>query len=152
MARSKRWAVAAGVALALLALTVPAYGQGTILKSTATGDPQVQSIEALAFGPGGVLLIGDSRGAQVVAVDTGDTMPKPWSKVELPRVDEKLAGRLGTTARGIEILKLAVNPASFTAYFAVRNNEGKKDLILTLDAAGKVGEFLLDNVKYARIA
>jgi hypothetical protein len=152
MARSKRWAAAAGVALGLLALTVPVYGQNAILKSTATGDPQVKSIEAIGFGPQGVLLIGDSRGRQVVAVDTGDTTPKPWSKVEIPNIADKLAARIGTNAKGIEILKLAVNPASFTAYFAVRMREGKKDLILTMDGTGKVGEFPLDNVKYARIA
>jgi hypothetical protein len=152
MARSKRWAAAAGVALGLLALTVPAYGQGAILKSTAQGDPQLQSVETIGFAPQGVLLIGDSKGRQVVAVDTGDTTPKPWSKVETPNIDDKLAARIGTTGKGIQILKLAVNPASYTAYFAVRNRDGKKDLILTMDGTGKVSEFPLDNVKYARIA
>jgi hypothetical protein len=151
MVRSKRWAGAAGVALGLLIVTVPVYAENAVLKSTAIGNPQLKSIETIGFGPGGVLLIGDSKGAQVVAVATGDTTPKPWSKVEIAKIDEKLAARIGTTAKGIEILKLAVNPASFTAYFAVRNREGKKDLILTLDAAGKIDEFLLDNVKYARI-
>src|SRR5262249_50800161 len=105
MVRSHRWQAAASVVL--LALAAPAHGQGTVLKSTTTGDPQVQSIEALGFAPGGVLLIGDSRGAQVVAVDTGDTTAKPWSKTEIARIDEKLASRIGTTAQGIEILKLA---------------------------------------------
>ncbi len=152
MARSKRWAAAAGVALGLLALTVPVYGQGAVLKTTAQGDPQLKSIETIGFAPQGVLLIGDSRGRQVVAVETGDTTPRPWSKVEMPNIDDKLAARIGPPAKGIQILKLAVNPASYTAYFAVRNREGKKDLILTLDGTGKVSEFPLDNVKYARIA
>ena len=35
-----------------------------------------------------------------------------WSKTEIKNIKEELAGRLGTTAKGIEISKLAVNPAS----------------------------------------
>jgi len=61
-----------------------------------------------------------------------------------------LAGRIGTTAKGIEILKLTVNPASTTAYIAVRKLDDKKNLILTVDGTGKVNELRLDNVKYAR--
>src|SRR6266446_6996293 len=102
MVRSNR---CAGVALGLLILTVPAYGESAVLKKTAMGNPQIKSIEVIGFAPGGVLLIGDSKGAQVGAVATGDTTPKPWSKVDVAKIDEQLAARIGTTAKGIEILK-----------------------------------------------
>ena len=151
MARGRVIALS-GIALALLLCAAPAQAEQGLLKKAAKGDPKVQSIEAIAFGPEGLLLIGDGRGAQLVAVATGDTTPQAWSKTEVPQLQEKLAGRLGTTAKGIEITKLAVNPASQKAYFAVRKLDDKKDLILTVDGAGKVSEFPLDNVKYARVS
>src|SRR5205085_5269889 len=60
--------------------------------------------------------------------------------------------KLGTTGKGIEINKMAVNPASRTAYFAVRKLDGKVDLLLTLDGDGKVRDFALDNVKHTTYA
>src|SRR5207244_4355070 len=99
----------------------------------------------------GMLLIGDGRGSQIVAVDTGDTTIKPWTKNEVKQIKDELANRVGTTGKGIHITKMAVNPASQKAYFAVRIMEGKKDLILTMDGSGKVSELDLENVKHARI-
>ena len=150
MARRKLCTVAA-LALGLLAWAAPARAQNAVLKSTATGDPQIQSIQCLSFGPQGVLLIGDGKGRQVVAVATGDTTPQKWTRTEIPNIDEQLAGRLGTTRKGITIKRLAVNPASGTAYVAVQKTDDKQDLILTVEGTGKVGELALDNVKYARI-
>jgi hypothetical protein len=115
-----------------------------------TGNPQVKSIEAIAFTPEGLLLIGDGRGAQVVAVQTGDATPTKWANTKIDDLRGLLAGRLGTDAKGIDILKVAVHPTSQIAYFAVRKLDGKQDLILTVDGAGKVREFALDKVKFTR--
>lgn len=150
MARSKRFIMAAAVVVALLVGSVTAYGQSPF-KSSTTGTPPIKSIQAISFGPNGLLLIGDGRGAQVFAVETGDATAQEWSKREVPNIKDELAGRIGTTGQGIEIIKIAVNPASQTAYFAVRKLDGKKNLILTLNGDGKVGEFVLENVKYARV-
>jgi len=98
----------------LLIASTPAHGQAPVFKSTSTGNPKVQSIEAISFGPQGLLLIGDGRGSQVVAVDTGDTTAKLWSRTELKGIKDQLAGKVGTTGKGIEIQKMAVNPASHT--------------------------------------
>jgi hypothetical protein len=116
----------------------------------ATGNPNVQSIESISFGPDGLLLIGDSSGAQVIAVHTGDVKPLQWGKLEIKDIKEQVGGRLGTNADGIEIRKLTVNPASHRAYLAVRKKNGKQDLILTVDGQGKIQEYTLDNVKYNR--
>jgi hypothetical protein len=151
MIRSNWCAALAGVALGLFACTAPAHGQSKLLKSAVTGDPQVQSIQVIGFGPQGLLLIGDGKGSQLVAIDTGDTTPMKWTKTEIPQIAEQLAGRLGTTAKGIQINKLAVNPASTKAYVAVRKADDKRDLILTVDGTGKVNEFSLTNVKHVRI-
>ena len=55
------------LALACLLLLAPAVARAE------QGNPGIKSIEAIAFGPNGLLLIGG--GARVVAVETGDTSP-----------------------------------------------------------------------------
>ena len=110
------------------------------------GNPKITSIEAIAFGPNGLLLIGG--GAQVVTIETGDTSPTAWSKTEIANIDEVLAGKLGLSAKDIEIRKLAVNPASKKAYVAIQSLKTKGNVILTIDGSGNIAEFGLDNVKY----
>src|SRR6266545_1012296 len=125
MIRSKWCAAVAGMTLGLLLSVAPAHAQDKLLKSAVTGDPQIKSIQAINFGPQGLLLIGDGKGSQLVAIATGDTTPTKWTRTEVPQITEQLAGRLGTTAKGISITRLAVNPASSTAYFAVRKTDDK---------------------------
>src|SRR5262245_11836303 len=61
------------------------------------GNPKIKSIEAIAFGPNGLLLIGG--GARAVTVETGDTKPSDWSKAEIPNIDQLLAGKLGLSTK-----------------------------------------------------
>jgi hypothetical protein len=110
------------------------------------GNPKITSIEAIAFGPKGLLLIGG--GARVVAVETGDTTPTKWSKTEIANVDQLLAGKLGLSAKDIEVRKLAVNPASRKAYVALQSLKTKGNVILTIDGDGSVAELGLEDVKY----
>ena len=110
------------------------------------GNPKLEKIDAIAFGPNGMLLVGG--GARVVTIDTGDTKESTWTKTEITKIDELLAGKLGLAAKDIEIRRLAVNPASKKAYLAVRSLKTKQDIILTVDGAGNVAEFALENVKY----
>jgi len=110
------------------------------------GNPKLEAIEAIAFGPNGLLVIGG--GARVVTVDTGDTQPTSWTKTEIPNIDQLLAGKLGLGAKDIEIRKVAVNPASKKAYVALQSLTTKTPAILTVDGAGKIAEFPLDGVKY----
>ncbi len=135
-------------ALALLLAAV--FAMPALAVEPMTGNPGIKSIEAIAFGPDGLLVIGDGKSAQVVTIETGDLTPIKWTKTEIPNIKEHLAGRLGTTATGIDILKMAVNPASNKVYIALRNLKSKQDIVVTLDGDGKVAEFALDKVKYTR--
>lgn len=110
------------------------------------GNPKVTAIEAIAFGPDGLLLIGG--GARVVTVETGDTAPGKWSRTEIPSIDQVLAGKLGLQPRDIEIRKLAVNPASGKAYVALQSLKTKANVIVTVDGEGHLAEFALDDVEY----
>jgi hypothetical protein len=139
------------LAAGLLALA-PFAGAADVIRNPTTGTPKIKSVDAIRFAPGGVLLIGDGPGSQLVAVDTGDVKPKPWAaSTKVEKVDEKLAARLGAPAKAIEIKGMAVNPASQTVYFVVRKPAEKATVILTLDGSGAVAEFPLENVKHVAI-
>jgi hypothetical protein len=116
----------------------------------ATGNPKVQSVESIAFGPDGLLIIGDGKGSQVIAVQTDDLKPETWGKLDGKDINEQIGGMLGTNAKGVQIVKLAVNPASKKVYLAVKKLSDKQTLIVTVNGQGQIKEFSLDNVKYNR--
>jgi hypothetical protein len=119
-----------------------------------TGKADLKSAGPLAFGPDGVLFIGDSIGAQIVAIDTADTKAGPAATVNIQGVDAKIAAALGTTADQISIRDIAVNPASKNVYISVSRGKSTDAIavLLKLDTAGKLSEVKLDNVKYATAA
>jgi len=130
---------------ALLLACLLLLGLATMVQAQQ-GNPRIKTIEAIAFGPKGLLLIGG--GALVVSVETGDVTPTKWSTTEVAGIDTVLAGKLGLEAKDIEIRKLAVNPASGKAYVALQSLKTKAGVILTIDGAGDVAEFSLADVKY----
>lgn len=138
-------------AVACTVLGTMARADHPALKEVKTGDPGLKSIEAITFGPKGLLIIGDGRGKQIVAIDTKDTEGSPWTKNTIKNIVGEIAGRLGTDAKGIEINKIAVNSASNKAYIAVRKLEGKEDLIVTVDGKGQIRPFDLSNVTYSKV-
>lgn len=122
-----------------------------VLRKTTTGTPDVKSINVIEFAPGGVLLIGDGTASQILAVQTGDTEAVKQPKATIEGIAAKLAASMGTTAKGIEIIDLAVNTASGRIYFAVRHQADRKYILLTLDGTGEIDEFSLKDVTYARL-
>ena len=109
-------------ATAAIGLTTAHAGLTDGMKS---GDPGFKSIGALAFGPDGILFAADPKGAQVVAIDTGDKKAadlKDSFKIE--GIDAKVAGLLGTKADDILINDLAVNPASHAVFLSVSRGRG----------------------------
>src|SRR5262245_47372817 len=116
--------------------------------SAAIGNPRIKSIDSIAFGPAGKLLIADSTGSQIVAIETGDTTPATRDFTTIKNLKGEIGARLGTDAKGIEIIRIAVNPASSTAYTAVRVKNGNQALIVTIKADGNIREFSLDSVNF----
>jgi hypothetical protein len=116
------------------------------------GKVELKSIDVLGFGPDGVLLIGDGRSAAIFAVKTGEAKSGGKVPATIAKVDAKLAAAVGAPPTGIEIADLAVNPVSGTVYFAVRKQDDKTPIVLTLNSAGDVGLADLDNVEYVRVA
>jgi hypothetical protein len=113
-----------------------------------TGTPDIKSISAMTFGPNGILFIGDSKSATIFAVDTKDKalVDKP-AAMNLKNFDQKIAAVLGTEAKNLRILDMAVNPLSKTVYLAVQvENNTPVILIVTND---KINALSLADVPYS---
>lgn len=107
------------------------------LKNPAKDDPALKSVGPLAFGRSGLLLIAEPSTASIVAVDTGDAGPLAKLAAPVEDVTGLIATALATTADQIQIVDMAVNPASGKTWFSVRDNAGKKPVIVFVDGAGK---------------
>ena len=136
--------------LAVLALAVAATAPAA--DGLKPGTPGVKAISALAFGPDGVLFVGDPQSAAVFAVATGDTTPAGKSEVAVDKLDEKVAGLLGTKPADITINDVKVNPASGNVYLAVTRGKGASaaPVVVKLDRAGNLGLFEMRNVPFAK--
>ena len=139
------------VAFSFLAVPVSADHHKSAMKA---GKADLQSAGALAFGPEGILFVGDSAAAAVFAIDTGDTKAGSSSSVSVQGINEKVAAMLGTSPDQIIIEDMVVNPRSKNAYLSVSRGKGPDAMpvILKVEAAGKISEVSLDNVKHAKAA
>jgi len=140
----------------LLTLVLFVFVSALVVAAPATtgmtiGKVDVKSAGPLAFGPDGVLFIGDSLGAKVVAIDTGDTKAGAPASVNVKGIDGKIAAALGTAADQISIRDIVTNPISKNVYVSVNRGRGgdARAVIVRLDTAGKLSEVGLDNVKYS---
>ena len=143
----------ATLSLLLLSIAAAALAADVDLgPGAATGAPALLSAGPLAFGPDGVLFVGDSAGAAVWAIDTGDVKPAGQGTIELAGLDAELAALAGTTPDRIRIHDLAVNPLSRRAYLSVSRGEGQeaKPAIFTLAPGGKLELLALDGRRHAR--
>lgn len=143
--------VVALLGAALLVGGATAAGPADSLKQ---GTPDLKSVGPLAFGPEGILLVGDPQGGAIFALDTGDTKEAGSGSFKVDGIDEKVAALLGTDAKQIQINDLAVNPASGNAYLSVSRGRGPDaaPVIVRVDRQGKVSEVSLKNVKFAKAA
>src|SRR3954467_6200158 len=116
MTHTARLALAAGLAAALPVPAAPAADSSAGLKK---GTPDLKSAGPLAFGPDGILFVGDSQGAAIFALDTGDRPASVASgPLKVEKIDEQIASLLGATANQVLINDLAVNPTSGNAYLS----------------------------------
>jgi hypothetical protein len=144
-----RSAIAALTASALLSTASAAED---LTSGMERGTPDLKSAGAMTFGPDGVLFVGDSAGAAVFAIATGDTSPSAGGAINAEKINETIAAKLGTEPREILINDLAVNPASGCAYLSVSRGRGPdaEPAIVRVDASGSVEVLDLSDVEFAR--
>jgi hypothetical protein len=162
-----RNAVLVSLALACLAAIqfIPAVS-GESPGDFRTGTPEIRSMSTLAFGPDGVLFIGDGKGGSIFALDLNDKTKTSAEELTIKNIEAKIAAFLGTTAADVMIHDMAVNPISHNVYLAVsrgRDRWGDEEWLLPNDVAdatalvkvspkGELSEVSLKNVRFARAA
>ena len=114
------------------------------------GAAELKSAGPLAFGPDGILFVGDVKGATVFAIGTGDTKGNP-AKVDLnvSGLNSKVAELLGVNAEKITINDLAVNPLTGNVFLSVAKS-GNAALI-KIAADGKLSQVSLQKVPMQKI-
>ena len=114
------------------------------------GSPDLKTAGPLAFGPDGILLVGDTKAAAVYAIDTGDTKGDP-SKVEIQveNVKQAIAALLKAGSADIKINDLVVSPASGNVYLSVSNSA--TPALVRIDASGKLSQVPLKDVGFAKV-
>jgi len=148
----RRSCVLAVVALVLgLGLSIGAE-ETNLLTGLKTGTVELKSAGPLAFGPQGILFIGDPMAATIYAIDTGErTASESKDRPKVEGINDKAASLLGTEAKDIQVKDLAVNPISGTTWLSVARGKGPSaaPVLLRLSRDNKLSEFSLKNVPFA---
>ncbi len=115
------------------------------------GNPAIKSANALAFGPDGILFVGDSKGAAIFAIDTGDN---EIAKTEpsVAGLNGQIATLLGTTPDKITVNDLAVNPRSGKVYVAVTKGAGTEATPAIIRIAQKLTVVSLTDIPFQQAA
>jgi hypothetical protein len=147
--------IAACATVALAWTTMAAHETASSVVEMTAGKVPLMSAGSLAFGPPGILFVGDSIGASVVAIDTLDTKaPAAPVKINVEGIDVKIAAMVGVNPDQIVINDVAVNPVSKNVYVSASRGRGPDamPLIMKVDAANKVTAVSLDDAKHAEVS
>src|SRR6266852_6059230 len=88
----------AAIALAGLCVTAAAALGDEPTASLKKGTPDLKSAGPLAFGPDGILFVGDPQGASIFAIATGDQKNGAGAgPIKVEAIDGKIASLLGTS-------------------------------------------------------
>jgi hypothetical protein len=143
-----------GVALAAVFTVQAARTPPAAAGDLAGASSGLKSAGALAFGPDGVLFVGDSVGGAIAALDTADRTPAGSAKIDVQGIDEKVAAMVGVAASDILINDVAVNPISKNVYVSAARGRGPDaaPLVVRVDASGKLTLLPLDNIKHETVS
>jgi hypothetical protein len=142
-------AAAFGLAV-ILAGNVSASDMTDSLKK---GTPELKSAGPLAFGPEGILFVGDTASAAIFAIGTGDVKGDSKADVKVEKINEKIGSMLGAASTDITINDLKVNPASGNLYLSITRGKGSSAMpvIVKLDRAGKLTALELKDVPFSSV-
>lgn len=116
--------------LLMASISLTAIASNSYTEDFILGDPEIESVHAMAFGPESILFIGDSDAAQVVAIDLSTQEKAHNEKMAIADIEDELSKLLGTETDQIQIIDLAVDPANENVYIAVNHSSGKSLLFL----------------------
>jgi hypothetical protein len=124
------------------------------------GSPDYKAIGPLTFSPSGVLFFADDQAGAVYGVDLMEKASTAKPCAQLADLGGAIAGKLGTTAKGIEIKDVAVSPVSHDVYLSVRKTDGADQdaanpanyALFCVDPAGKVSAVDLTAKPFGKVA
>lgn len=136
-----------------LALVFGANVQADLTESLKKGTPDIKSAGALAFGTDGVLFVGDSAGAAIYAIATGDTKGDAKGEVKIEKLPAKIAAALGAASDDIAVNDFKVNPASGNLFISVSRGKGPAGVpvIFKLDRSGKLSQLELKDIPFSMV-
>jgi len=121
--------------------------------SLKLGNPELKSAGPLAFGPDGILFVGDTRGAALFAIDTGDRGNATEKRaIDVKDIGAKVAAMLGTNPKQLLINDLVVNPLSGNVYLSLSRGRGPDatPILIRINADAKIEEVPLEKVRFAK--
>jgi len=113
------------------------------------GDPGIQSIHAMTFNPEGILFIGDSKGAAIIALNIEDEPSAEVGDINIENIDELIALSLGTEINQVVIQDMAINPVSKNIYLGVHLVDGTPALLKYGD---KIEGVNIQQIKHSKIS
>ena len=140
-------------ALLVIALFAATGFSAGLTDSLKQGKADIKSAGVVAFGPEGILFVGDSVAGAIFAFDTQDRTAAQGAPVDITAINEKIAAMLGTAADQILINDLAVNPISKKMYLTVSRGRGPSatPVILRVDNKGKIEQLSMESIGHAKV-
>lgn len=138
----------------LVTMAVASAANAANLWQLKEGTPDLKSAGTLAFGPDGIIFVGDQKGAAVFAIDTGEAKGKA-SEAEL-NVDDvaaHVAKALDVSAKDVSINDMAVNPSTGQVFLAVTKGSGSDaaPALVRVDSKGSFSEVSLKKVAFSKV-
>ena len=110
------------------------------------GTPDIKSAGALAFGPDGILFVGDTKSASVYAIATGNTDGDPSkASIAIEDLGAKISDVVGAKA---VINDMATNPITGNVFASVTAGDGPA--IVQINGAGKISQLQLKEIRFAK--
>ena len=117
------------------------------------GTPAIKSATALAFGPDGILFIGDSRSAKIFAIDTRDKEGDAAKAAHhVSGLNGVIAQLLSTTPENITVNDLAVNPQTGTVFVAATKGTGADATPAIIRVSEKISPVYLGKIFFQEAA
>jgi hypothetical protein len=138
---------------AVAAMTVFAGSLAAEEAGLKKGTPDLKSAGPIAFGPEGVLFVGDPQGAAIFAIDVGDNKAgKADSGIRIESLDGKIASLLGIDAKQLQVNDMQVNRTSGKVYLSLSRGKGPeaKPVILRINGSGELEEVSLKDIPFAK--
>ena len=125
----------------------------TVILDPQTGDPGLQSVDHLAFGPAGHLFVGDGYNDRLVIIATTDVLADEsaddWERIG--NLYKTIGDALGVDEDDVEISDVTVNPRSGRTYVAGALQDGSFAGIFTVTADGDAEVLALDTLDWVAV-